>query len=373
MAEQGEALTNTFGCDSVVLTTTTLLPSDTTNVVATTCDPAQVGITQTTLTNTFGCDSVVLTMTTLLPSDTTNVVATTCDPAQVGITQQVFSNTFGCDSLVITTTTLLPGDPVINCPVNITVNNDPEACGAVVNYLAPIGTDNCPGATTVLTSGLGSGALFPIGTTTETYTVTDVTGNTATCSFEVNVTNDDPLLGLITTNPADPIALGSSVAMNASFTDNNIDNENCNWNWGDGTSDLAIINGQIITGEHNYTMPGVYAVTLSIRDKCGVSVTELYQYIVVYDPSGGFVTGGGWINSPLGAYTGDPLLSGKANFGFVSKYKKGATVPTGNTEFQFKAGDLKFKSYVYEWLVIAGKKAKFKVKVQLIILALMVL
>jgi len=43
---------------------------------------------------------------------------------------------------------------------------------------------------------------------------------------------------------------------------------------------------------------------------------------------------------------------GKATFGFVSKYKKGASVPTGNTEFQFKAGDLNFHSTEYQWLVI---------------------
>jgi hypothetical protein len=53
-------------------------------------------------------------------------------------------------------------------------------------------------------------------------------------------------------------------------------------------------------------------------------------------------------------------LTGKANFGFVSKYQKGATIPSGNTEFQFKAGNLNFKSSSYEWLVIAGARAQFK-------------
>src|SRR5690349_23233267 len=56
-----------------------------------------------------------------------------------------------------------------------------------------------------------------------------------------------------------------------------------------------------------------------------------------------------------------PLLTGKANFGFVSRYKNGASVPTGNTEFQFKAGNLNFSSTSYEWMVIAGgKKAQYK-------------
>jgi hypothetical protein len=76
--------------------------------------------------------------------------------------------------------------------------------------------------------------------------------------------------------------------------------------------------------------------------------------IVFYDANNGFVTGGGWINSPVGAYVLDPTLTGKANFGFVSRYKKGATVPTGDTEFQFQVANLSFKSKVYEWLVISG-------------------
>ena len=84
------------------------------------------------------------------------------------------------------------------------------------------------------------------------------------------------------------------------------------------------------------------------------------QYVVVYNPNGGFVTGGGWIDSPQGAYVLDPTLTGKANFGFVSKYQKGATVPTGNTEFQFKAADFNFHSDTYQWLVVAGPQAKFK-------------
>lgn len=66
-----------------------------------------------------------------------------------------------------------------------------------------------------------------------------------------------------------------------------------------------------------------------------------------------------WINSPAGAYTADPTLTGKATFGFA-KYKKSATVPNGNTEFQFKAGNLNFNSTSYEWLVVAGSKAQFK-------------
>ena len=55
------------------------------------------------------------------------------------------------------------------------------------------------------------------------------------------------------------------------------------------------------------------------------------------------------------------LPTGKTNFGFVSKYKKGADTPTGYTKFKFKDGGLNFYSNSYDWLeVTGGDSAKFK-------------
>jgi hypothetical protein len=81
--------------------------------------------------------------------------------------------------------------PEISCPSNITVDNDPGTCAAKVNYTAPVGTDNCLGAATELTAGLGSEATFPVGTTTETYTITDVAGLQTSCSSTVNVNDNE--------------------------------------------------------------------------------------------------------------------------------------------------------------------------------------
>ena len=114
-----------------------------------------------------------------------------------------------------------------------------------------------------------------------------------------------------------------------------------------------------ITATHMYENAGVYSIELEVVEGDGTAVTKTIM-VVVYDPSAGFVTGGGWINSPAGAYTPDPDLVGIATFGFVSKYKKGADVPTGNTVFQFHVVDMIFKSSSYDWLVIAGARAQFK-------------
>lgn len=130
--------------------------------------------------------------------------------------------------------------------------------------------------------------------------------------------------------------------------------------WGDGSTPDTRGGAGSITASHTYEAAGVYTLTCRIFDGTGGSDAEEYRYVVVYDPSGGFVTGGGWIMSPTGAYAADAALSGKATFGFVSKYLKGAQVPSGSTEFQFKAGDLNFHSSSYAWLVISGARAQYK-------------
>ncbi|MEM7102954.1 MAG: HYR domain-containing protein [Bacteroidota bacterium] len=77
------------------------------------------------------------------------------------------------------------------CPDDITVDNDPGDCGAIVLYTDPVGMDNCPGVTTAQVAGLPSGSFFPVGTTTNIFVATDAAGNTATCEFDVTVNDVD--------------------------------------------------------------------------------------------------------------------------------------------------------------------------------------
>jgi len=59
-------------------------------------------------------------------------------------------------------------------------------------------------------------------------------------------------------------------------------------------------------------------------------------------------------------YVPNAALTGKASFGFVSKYQKGATIPTGETQFTFQVANLDFHSTVYQWLVVSGPMAQYK-------------
>jgi hypothetical protein len=165
------------------------------------------------------------------------------------------------------------------------------------------------------------------------------------------------------------MALGAGVlTVTASFTDSAGQTHTCTIDWGDGsTPDSGAVTEPTetdpgsCTGTHLYTEVGVNVVSVTVADQCGESAGALYQYAVVYDPNGGFVTGGGWIDSPPGAYRPNPGLTGRAFFGFVSGYFKGnSTVPTGRTDFHFHAANFDFSSSTYEWLVISGAKARFR-------------
>lgn len=70
------------------------------------------------------------------------------------------------------------------------VFNDPNACGAEVDYALPSFDDNCPGVALQLIAGQAPGGFFPVGTTTVTYRITNSRGNTRDTSFTITV-NDE--------------------------------------------------------------------------------------------------------------------------------------------------------------------------------------
>jgi large repetitive protein len=154
-------------------------------------DPGICGavVTFTDPVGTDNCPGVTTVQTGGLPSGSTFPGGTS---VVTFTTTDASGNTASC-SFNIVVNDAIP--PVISCPGDITVNNDPGVCGATVNYVEPIGTDNCPNPVTTLVSGLPEGSVFPVGTTTQTYLVTDVSGNTATCSFDITVIdNEDPTI-----------------------------------------------------------------------------------------------------------------------------------------------------------------------------------
>jgi PKD domain-containing protein len=180
----------------------------------------------------------------------------------------------------------------------------------------------------------------------------------------VTINNVAPVIASVT-GPISPIALGNSATLTANFADpGSLDTHTCNFSWDDGPADANLpaagLGNGSCTAMHTYAAAGIYTVMAAVTDKDGDGAISKFEFVVVYDPTGGFVTGGGWINSPAGAYMPNRSLTGKANFGFVSKYQKGSNVPAGETEFQFQVASFNFHSEVYQWLVVSGAKAQYK-------------
>ena len=180
----------------------------------------------------------------------------------------------------------------------------------------------------------------------------------------VGVDNSGPIT---TVTPPAPAPIYTAIALSVTVSDLTTGNSPLqSYTWTrDGSSPTTITFGtSAVTQPFTLYVPADVAADV---DNICVRGTDIWGNVgpdvcvlaVWYDPSAGFVTGGGWINSPAGAYVANPLLTGKANFGFVSKYEKGKTIPSGNTEFQFAAAGLKFASTSMDWLVVSGARAQF--------------
>ncbi|HVK09010.1 MAG TPA: PKD domain-containing protein, partial [Gemmataceae bacterium] len=183
--------------------------------------------------------------------------------------------------------------------------------------------------------------------------------------LSVMVNNVAPTVGAITA-PLVPLAINSSVTASASFSDpaGTLDAAyTATWDWGDGTAaDVVGVAAGVysLSRSHVYAVAGVYTITLTVTDNDGGPGQSQFQYIVVYNPAVGSTTGGGWIDSPAGAFPEDPSLTSKGHFGLNASYPPRSSVPTGKTQFHLGQTDLKFKSTSYDWLVVSGARARLQ-------------
>ena len=186
-------------------------------------------------------------------------------------------------------------------------------------------------------------------------------------SFALTVTNVAPSVGPVTA-PIDPVQVGTSIGASVSFTDPGLaDTHTATWNWGDGSTSAGSFTGNIVTGSHTYLFPGVNTVVVTVIDDDDGSGTSTFEFVVAFDPAAGFATGGGWIipggssSEALDSLPGIDNTS-KATFGFVVKYKNGASeTPSGQLQFQYRVGNFNLHSSDYDWLVITNNNwAKFQ-------------
>ena len=91
--------------------------------------------------------------------------------------------------------------------------------------------------------------------------------------------------------------VGSAVTLKANFTDaGTLDPHTCSFIWGDGTTSAGIVsetNGSgACTQTHTYANAGVYSVGVTVIDKDGGPATSKYEFVVVFEPTEGYVAAG---------------------------------------------------------------------------------
>lgn len=296
------------------------------------------------------------------PSDNCKPInlTSTHSPGQgfpVGVTTVTYTakdgnNNSSTCTFTVTVTTV---DPCVNdtqkptissCPANIYLPTNTAINGAVAIWNAPNVADNC--GVTGLTASHVPGAVFPVGTTTVTYTATDAANNSATCNFTITVGADpcpgDATAPNISGCPANISLLTSGISATAT------------WTAPTATDPCApvTVNSNYASGS---VFPlGVTQVTYQFSDKKGnvstCNFTVTVQNSCAVDNVAPVITGCP-ANITVAATSGSgatatwtaPTATDNCGLSsFVSSYQPGANFPVGTTTVVYTAIDVKGNS-----------------------------
>ena len=283
------------GCDSIVITTLTLIPPVTTPDTTSICTGDSIflggdwqlvaGTYNDTLVAVNGCDSIIATTLILdplpTPSITPNGPTTFCIGDSVTLTS---SSTTGnvwspggstAQSVVVTTTSSYTvtvtdnkGCSGVSAATNVTVNALPTviASGAASICTGDSATLTATGASTyVWDNGAGTGSpvvVFP--TVTTTYTVTGTDGNTCQNTDQVTVTVNG--LPTVVASGTDTICQGNSTTLTATGASTYI------WDNGAGTGSAVVVSPSLTT---TYTVTGTDGNSCENTDQVTITVNTL--------------------------------------------------------------------------------------------------
>ena len=185
-------------------------------IISVSNDPGQCGANVSfAATATDNCSATVSyshAPGSFFPVGTTTVTATATDPS---------NNSSSCSFSVTVTDNEAPS---ITCAAAQTQTADAGVCKAAVTVAGPATGDNC-GVASVKNSynnTANASGTYPVGTTVVTWTVTDIHGNSSSCTQTITVTDNEkpvisvsPVLSCFASNN-----FGCSINLGATATDN---------------------------------------------------------------------------------------------------------------------------------------------------------
>lgn len=295
---------------------------------ATTCNAVATWIEPTASDNCTSAANLVWTKNhapgDVFPAGTTTVTYTATDASGN------VSNTCSFDVTVIDNTI-----PVLSgCPSTVLVNTGTSItpCSATATWIEPTAIDNCTSSANIVwTKSHTPGSVFPVGTTTVTYTATDLKGNvSATCSFNV----------IVTDNTA-PVLAGCPATVNVTTgTGATTCNTTATWIEPTATDNCTASANLVWTKNHNpgdVFSVGTTTVTYTATDAAGnVSATCSFNVVVTDNTAPVFVSCPSSITTATNSAgctanvtTANPLISDNCNLGSLTWTLSGATTGSG--------------------------------------------
>ena len=262
------------------------------------------------------------------------------------------------------------GACVLTCPANITQDNDPDQCGAVVNF-TPTYSGNCG----TVTSSPASGSFFPVGTTNVTVTANRLNGTSDSCNF--NVTVNDVQFPAVSTPTANPDTLWppnhqmADVMVNYTATDNcpltctlSVSSNEPVDGLGDGDTapDWQVIDDHHVQLRVERSGKGngrIYTITTTCVDASNNTTTKTSTVLIPKSMKGGawaVIAGEGKVASAT--MLGPVLDLGMVNFDFG----KAAAPRSSRNEslINLLVGKLEFRALGYDSKIVAGPRTQFK-------------
>jgi hypothetical protein len=302
-------VTDIHGNSSTATQTITVIDNQAPSITA----PADVTVNA----DNGSCAATNVSLGDATTGDNCGVASTTNDGLSsypVGATTVTWTVTdiHGNSSTATQTVTVVDNQaPSITAPSAITVNADNGVCNAAVDLGSATTGDNC-GVASVTNNG---SSPYPVGTTTVTWTVTDIHGNSSTATQTVTVIDNQ-----------NPSAVCQAYTLNLSNGSGSITAANVD---GGSTDNCGIASMSVSPNTFTCANAGANTVTLTVTDihgnvsTCQATVTVQYQptCTISVTPSNNTYTGGVVTNLYLGygpqsaTITANPV--GGAGFTYV--------------------------------------------------------